>query len=182
MLSSIGNYMSTTYPEYWPQFYTATIHEWKHLLMKDEHKDIIVESLQYLVAQKKIVLYGFVIMSNHIHLIWQPMYGQTPSSIQSSFMKHTSKQLKASLMKNDEKTLEKHRVDKYDRLYQIWKREPLSIELRTPAVFEQKLSYIHNNPVVAGLCIFAEEYHYSSARFYHDGVDAFKMLTHSSGN
>ncbi len=38
--------MKTPYPEYWPQYFTATIHEWKHLLLKDEHKDIIVNSLK----------------------------------------------------------------------------------------------------------------------------------------
>ena len=174
--------MISTYPEHWPQFYTATIHGWKHLLSKDEHKDIITNSLQYLVQQKKIVLYGFVVMSNHIHLIWQPMAGQPPSTIQASFMKHTSKQLKASLVKNDVETLSKYKVDKYDRTYQVWKREPLSVELRSASVFDQKLLYIHNNPVAAGLCANAENYYYSSARFYYDGVDAFKMLTHYSGN
>ncbi len=97
-------------------------------------------------------------------------------------MKHTSKQLKASLEKYDTVTLEKYKVDKYDRTYQIWKRQPLSIELRTPSVFLQKLDYIHYNPVVAGLCVNPEAYHYSSARFYHDGKDSFNMLSHYSGN
>jgi hypothetical protein len=49
-------------------------------------------------------------------------------------------------------------------------------------VFDQKLEYIHYNPVKAGLCIYPEEYHYSSAKFYHTGIDDFKMLTHYSGN
>ena len=62
------------------------------------------------------------------------------------------------------------------------KREPLGIELISPAVFEQKLNYIHYNRVRAGLCINAEDYYYSSARFYYEGVDSFRMLTHYSGN
>jgi hypothetical protein len=61
-------------------------------------------------------------------------------------------------------------------------REPLGIELISPAVFEQKLNYIHCNPVRAGLCINPEEYYYSSAKFYYDGVDSCGMLTHYSGN
>jgi REP element-mobilizing transposase RayT len=87
--------MKLTYPEYWPQYFTATIHEWKHLLSKDKHKNIIIESLQFLVVQNRIALYGFVLKSNHVHIIWQPLFGFTPSNIQASFMKHTSKQLKA---------------------------------------------------------------------------------------
>ncbi len=85
--------MKTPYPVYWPQFYTATILEWKELLSDNKMKDVIVESLQWLVLNNRIVLNAFVIMSNHIHLIWQPINGFTPSNIQASFMKHTSKQL-----------------------------------------------------------------------------------------
>ena len=154
----------------------------KHLLADDKHKDIIVESLQFLVNDKRIILNAFVIMSNHIHLIWQPIFGFSPSDVQASFMKYTAQQLKRSLGNNDAKMLAELKVNKYDRTYQIWKREPLSVELRTHAVFMQKLDYIHYNPVRAGLCINPEDYHYSSAKFYYDGTCHFKMLTHFSGN
>ena len=110
------------------------------------------------------------------------MAGFTLSDIQASFMKFTAQQLKRSLTNNDFAMLEELKVNKYDRAYQIWKREPLSVELRTHKVFIQKLDYIHNNPVRAGLCINPEDYYYSSARFYYEGIDVFKMLTHFSGN
>ena len=174
--------MNATYPEHWPQFYTATIYKWQHLLANDKHKDIVIDSLKFLVAEKRIELNAFVIMSNHIHLIWQPMFGFTPSAIQASFMKYTAQQLKRSLTKNNIEALAFFKVNKYDRDYQIWKREPLSIELISPAVFEQKIDYIHYNPVIAGLCINPEDYYYSSAKFYYDGTDNFGMLTHYSGN
>ncbi len=174
--------MKTTYPIYWPQFYTATIYQWKHLLTEDKHKDIIIESLKFLVHEKRIVLNAFVIMSNHIHLIWQPLFGFTTSDIQASFMKYTAQQLKRMLTKNNQETLTEFKVNKYDRTYQIWKREALSIELITPAVFNQKLEYIHYNPVRAGLCSNPEEYKYSSAKFYYGGKDSFEILTHYSGN
>jgi putative transposase len=50
-------------------------------------------------------------------------------------------------------------------------------ELRSSKVFNPKLDYIHYNPVKAGLCKLPEDYYYSSAKFYFDGVDAFEMLT-----
>ena len=170
------------YPEHWPQFYTATINNWQHLLADNKHKDIIVDSLKFLVTEKRIELNAFVIMSNHIHLIWQPQFGFTPTDIQSSFMKYTAQQLKRSLAENNKETLASFKVNKYDREYQFWKRDSLGIELISPAVFEQKLTYIHYNPVKAGFCINPEDYYYSSARFYYDGVDSFGMLTHCSGN
>ena len=170
--------MKQSYPEYWSQYFTATIYKWKHLLADDRHKDIMIDSMKFLVFEKRVEINAFVIMSNHLHLIWQPMFGFTPSDIQASFMKYTAQQLKRSLIKNNKDILAELKVDKYDREYQVWKREPLNIELRTPAVFDQKLDYIHYNPVKAGLCKYPEEYYYSSARFYHDGVDSFGILTH----
>lgn len=174
--------MKTYYPVYWPQFYTATIHNSQPLLSAEKHKDTIINSLKFLVNDKRIILNAFVIMSNHIHLIWQPMFGYTPSDIQASFMKYTAHQLKRSLAENNPEVLADLKVNKYDRDYQIWKRESLSIELRSVAVFDQKLDYVHNNPVRAGLCTNPEDYCYSSARYYFDGSDRFGILTHYSGN
>jgi putative transposase len=174
--------MKTMYPEHWPQFFTATINNCEHLLADDKNKDIIVDSLKFLVAEKRIELNALAIMSNHIHLIWQPLFGFTPTDIQSSFMKYTAQQLKRSLIENNMEALASFKVNKYDREYQFWKRDSLGFELISPAVFEQKLNYIHYNPVKAGLCINPEDYYYSSARFYNDGIDNFGMLTHYSGN
>ena len=85
------------------------------------------------------------------------------------------------MQKNNSSFLAEFKVNKYDREYQIWKREPLSIELRTPDVFDQKLNYIHDNPVRAGLCTYPEDYYYSSAKYYQDGgTDCFGILTHYS--
>ena len=55
--------------DYHPQFFTATILEWKHLLTEDAYKDIIMKSLLFLENEGSIVVYAFVIMPNHIHLI-----------------------------------------------------------------------------------------------------------------
>ena len=52
-------------------FWTATIHKWMPLLECDLNKQIIVDSLKYLSDKELITIYAFVIMPNHIHLIWQ---------------------------------------------------------------------------------------------------------------
>lgn len=145
-------------------------------------QQFIIDSLQYLVNDKRIELSVFVIMSNHIHLIWQALAGFTPSDIQASFMKYTAQQIKRLIIKNDSNKLALFKVNKYDREYQIWKREPLSIELLNKSMFKQKLEYIHYNPVRAGLCNLPEDYYYSSAKFYFDGTNDFGMLKHFSGN
>ena len=52
------------------------------------------------------------------------------------------------------------------KLYMIWKTDSLSVDLYSSIVFNQKLKYIHNNPVKAGICSLPEEYEYSSADYY----------------
>jgi REP element-mobilizing transposase RayT len=167
---------------YAAQYFTATIYKWQTALADDSHKDIIIDSLQYLVNDKRIELNAFVIMSNHIHLIWQALPGFTPSGVQASFMKYTAQQIKRSMLQATSDKLSDFKVNKYDREYQIWKREPLGIELLNESMFVQKLEYIHYNPVRAGLCSLPEEYYYSSAKFYYDGTNSFGILKHYSGN
>lgn len=149
----------------YPQFFTATNLEWKRLLKPNKYKDVIIESLRFLVTDKRIKIFAFVIMENHIHLIWQMMAGHKEPDVKRDFMKFAAQQIKKDLQRNHRSVLEQFRVAAKDRMYQIWERNALSVELRTHSVFLQKLKYIHNNPVTAGLCMLTEEYKYSSALF-----------------
>jgi len=134
-----------------------------------------------MVKEKRIEVNAFTIMSNHIHLIWQIQDGHERENVQRDFLKFTSQTIIRDLKKNHSKVLEKFYVDAKDRKYQIWERNPLSIDLWTKEVFIQKMEYIHYNSVAAGLCNLPEEYIYSSAKFYETAVDEFNMLTHWMG-
>jgi putative transposase len=85
------------------------------------------------------------------------------------------------LQKNNPILLETFKVNATDRMYQIWERNPLTVDLFSPKVFYQKIDYVHFNPVVAGLCINPEDYYYSSSKFYATGIDEFDVLTHYDG-
>ena len=168
--------MKELFPENWPQFYTATIEGWKYLLKEDMYKNVIVDSLKFLVDSKKVKVNAFVIMDNHIHIIWQALHGYVLDDIQTSFKKHTSKQFLKLL--SEDKNIAQYEVNAFDRKHHFWKRNSLGNELFTEAVFIQKLNYIHFNPLKAGLCLHAEEYKYSSALFYLNGIDNFNFLEH----
>ncbi|WP_276503503.1 transposase [Terrimonas pollutisoli] len=127
----------------YPQFFTATNLEWKKLLQPDKYKDIIISCCRFLVEDKRIKLYGFVIMSNHIHLIWQIQALIHPQHVQKDFLKYTAQKIKHDLRQNHPAVLETFRVNATDREYQLWERNPLSIELRTDKVYRQKLDYIY---------------------------------------
>ena len=108
--------MKAEYSFHAAQFFTATIYKWQPVLQADRYKNIVIESLQFLVTKERIELNAFVIMDNHIHLIWQAMNEFTPSNIQASFMKYTAQQIKRSLIKDNSAMLANLKVNKYDRV------------------------------------------------------------------
>ena len=162
----------------YPTYFTATNLEWKKLLQADKYKDIVISSMKFLVKDKRVKIFSFVIMENHIHLIWQMLPDNDPEAVQRDFLKYTAQRIKKDLQKNHPAVLAQFKVDAKDREYQFWKRNALSIEFRNHPVFIQKLDYIHWNPVKAGMCKLPEEYKYSSALFYETGIDNWGFLTH----
>ena len=164
-----------------PEFFTGTILNWNKLLTPEKYKHVILEELKFLVHSSKIILYAYCIMDNHIHLIWQVKGDTNPSIIKRSFFTRTAQYFKRDLKLNDPNVLEYFKSTQQDRTYHFWERRSLGIDLFTDKVFEQKLDYIHNNPVKANLCEKQEYYKYSSASFYLTGIDYWNMLTHYRG-
>lgn len=101
----------------YPQFFTATNLEWKKLLKPDKYKDIVIDSLRFLVQQKRIILYAFVIMENHLHLIWQMQAGINPADVQRDFLKYTAQKIKKDLQKDYPEVLNRFKVKTKDRNY-----------------------------------------------------------------
>jgi REP element-mobilizing transposase RayT len=161
-------------------FYTDTIHGFKNLLEDDKIKMIIINSLKYLTKNNIVELYGYVIMPNHIHLLWNFLKSNGKESAAGSFTKYTAHEFKKYLTETNVKLLHEFKSNKADRLFQFWKRDPLAVPMSTEEIFIQKLDYIHQNPVNEKwkLASLPEDYRWSSARFYQNGIDEFGVLTH----
>ncbi|MEP2671262.1 MAG: transposase [Cyclobacteriaceae bacterium] len=164
-----------------PEFLTVTCLEWKHVLKEDKFKNIIIKSLTYLTREKRINIYAFVIMSNHFHLIWQMIGDHKREDVQRDFLKYTGQQILKELRNSNSELLNELLVNAKDRKHQVWERNSLGVPLWSSHVFDQKLEYIHNNPVKAGICEYPEDYHYSSAKFYEKNEKNWEFLTHYEG-
>ena len=116
-------------------FYTATILEWKKLLKPDKYKQILIKSLEFLVSEKRVKIYGFVIMENHIHLLWQGTQLYSLKYTQLSFMKYTAQQIKFDLEKYHPEVLTYFTVEAKDRKHQFWERNALSVDIMSETVF-----------------------------------------------
>jgi REP element-mobilizing transposase RayT len=163
-----------------PYFWTSTINHWHHLLRDDEFKWIIINSLQWLCKQGLIAVYGFVIMPNHLHLLWEQLKMNGKEYPKNSLNKFTAHRFLAKLRSDNAVILEKFRLQDRERNYLFWQRDPLAIIMNSRETTEQKLRYIHNNPLQEhwNLCNNPALYRFSSAAFYETGKDEFGILSH----
>jgi putative transposase len=159
-------------------FYTEAIFGFQHLLADDSYKMIVINSLKFLVEEKRIDLFGYVIMPNHIHLLWRFGEGEWKESPAGNFNKFTSHAFKKHMKAHSPQLLSRYRVGLSDRNYQFWERDALAIPMSTERILQQKLNYIHNNPVREKwqLAKYPEDYRWSSAAFYKYGFDEFGIL------
>jgi putative transposase len=81
------------------------------------------------VEDKRIKLYAFVIMPDHIHLIWQMQPLIHPQHVQRDFLKYTAQRIKHHLQKNKPELLSHFEAGATDRSYhpdsyRDWNEEP----------------------------------------------------------
>lgn len=157
-------------------FWTSTIHKWLPLLQDDSNKELIIEYLKKLSHETLITVYAFVIMPNHIHLIWQQNNLNGKETPKGSLLKFTSHTFLKQLKTAGKSSL--YKVNAANKKHEIWQRDSLGIEIYNRAVVKQKLDYMHFNPV-SGKWLLAKDdlgYNYSSAGFYETGIDEFGFL------
>lgn len=161
-------------------FWTNTIKDWKLLLRPDKYKQLIIQTLQDLKQKGLIKVYGLVIMPNHIHLIWELLRENGREMPHASFNKITGHQIIKDLKLNHPQVLPHFEVQERERQYRIWQRDPLAVLMDSKTKLEQKLTYIHLNPLQErwNLAQSPEKYYWSSAAFYETGNDPFNLFTH----
>lgn len=163
------------------EYRTVTCLEWKPVLEDDRMKDIIIDSMSFLCKHNWARIYAFVIMQNHLHMIWKILGEYELQNVQRNFLKFTGQQILKILRNENSPMYDEVVVNAKDRKRQVWERNSLGIPLWSKWIISQKLDYIHNNPVRAGLCEYGYEYEYSSARFYQFGDRRWEFLTRLEG-
>ncbi len=157
-------------------FLTATIHQWLPLLDSRENKDLVIDYLKTMSDADLVTIYAFVLMPNHLHFIWQQNKLNGKEKPQGSFLKYTAHEFLKKLKITGASEL--YKVTAANKKYEIWQRDPLSIEIYSREAAQQKLNYIHFNPVSGKWKLSKDDldYYYSSAKFYETGVDEFGFL------
>lgn len=152
-------------------FITATIIEWQNVFTSIPLFETVISSLKHCIAKKGLHLHGYVIMPNHAHYIVSSEPPEKLSDIMRDFNRFTSQSITAFLEELQRKevlavfrtsALEEGRGNHY----KVWQEGFHPVAIDTEKFFQEKLDYLHKNPIRKGFVERPEHWRYSSARNY----------------
>jgi len=170
--------MSRNYKFHNPEgvyFISFAVVNWLDVFTRSEYKNILIDSLHYCQREKGLEVYAWCIMTNHVHLIFRSAGKQTPELLIGDFKRFTSKAIVQAIKENPQESRKEFLLDQFlkagsqssnVKTYQFWRHDNKPIELWSNKVIDEKLNYVHNNPVEEGIVFRAEDYLYSSAADY----------------
>ena len=154
-----------------PYFVTMTVVGWIDVFTRKRYCDMVIDSFKYCQKHKGLKLYAYVIMPSHIHIIISHDESKLPECIRD-FKKHVARKTILSIENETGESRKEWLLPLFKQFagkkrqnprYQFWQKTNYPIVLDNPEIMDQKLEYIHQNPVKAGIVEQPESYLYSSA-------------------
>jgi REP element-mobilizing transposase RayT len=159
-------------------FLTFTVVRWIDVFSRQEYRNILVDSLNYCAREKGLTVFAWVIMTNHVHLVATCRVPHRMSDFLRDFKKFSSKQIVEAIHAIPESRrswlldafgFEAKRTGRAQE-FKLWKDDNHAIDLTHSNVDPmEKVRYIHENPIRAGIVVEADHYIYSSAIDYAQG-------------
>jgi len=156
-------------------FLTATVVDWVDVFTRKELAEIVIDSLRFCQQRKGLLLYAWCLMPSHLHLIASAKEGFSLSDVMRDSKKHTSKKIVAAIHDIQE-SRKRWMLDRFEfagrynpkiEFFKFWQDGNHPVLLDSPEKLRQRLDYVHENPVSAGLVYESHHYVYSSAIDYY---------------
>ncbi|MDD3080288.1 MAG: transposase [Paludibacter sp.] len=166
-------------------FVTDTVVDWVDIFTRPVYKHIVLESLEYCQKNKGLIIYAWVLMSNHLHAIVGSSGENKVSDIWRDFKKFTSKEIIEAIKNELGESRSEWMLNRFEyagkndnkiKNYKFWQDGNDAQGIYLNDYFEQKLNYIHQNPVKAEIVDRAEDYRYSSAIDYAGGKGLLDVM------
>ena len=145
-------------------FVTFSVANRRRLLVHDHPQRILLGVLADRLEKCQSKCVGFVVMPDHVHaVLWFPQPGQL-----SAFMHEWKRQSSLRIRK-----WYRENAAEYGQTFEdkgrLWLPKFYSFEIHSRDKLEEKLDYMHLNPVRSGFVNRATEWRWSSARWYEGG-------------
>ncbi len=151
-------------------FVTLTVVGWINIYTRRIYCEFIMESLRHCHDNKGLILYSYVLMTNHLHMVVSSE--NMLSAILRDFKSFTCKRIVALVRENPKESRKRWILREFrtsgaknraNKKYQLWQNGNYPTIIYSDSVKAQKIEYIHQNPVKAGFVDEPEYYRYSSA-------------------
>ena len=152
-------------------FVTFSVVSWIDVFTRREYQDILTDSIAYCQQHKNLTIYCYCIMPSHVHFITYSENGEI-SNVLRDLKSYTAKQIIKAIEENPRESRKEWMLNKFEyhgkispqkQKMQFWKHYNHSFFLYSNKVIQQKVDYIHNNPVAAGFVNQPQEWRLSSA-------------------
>jgi len=155
-------------------FVTFTVINWIDVFIRNEYRTIFMDSLKFCQEHKGLKIYAWCLMTSHAHLIVSTDGKNPLQGIIRDTKSFTSRHIR-KLLEDKNAVGESRREWMYNMMqnaglnnsnnndFQFWQQHNQPIVLDNNELIDQKVNYIHNNPVEAGFVAKPEDWLYSSA-------------------
>ncbi len=151
-----------------PHFITSTVTYWLPIFCREDYFHVLADSFRHCVREKGLVVHAYVLMPNHFHAIASQIDGRL-SDVMRDLKGYTSRQLAKGLA-DDGRTVwlrALRRAGGDEVAVKLWQDDYHPEQVHSKEFCQQKLDYIHANPVRAGYVDDPCDWRYSSAGFYY---------------
>ena len=150
-------------------YLTVVTHNRFPVFLSDKACQLLVDAILRAKEKYPFKLVGYVIMPDHLHLLINP-FDQNISAVMKQIKGAAAHEILEWMRSREtEPSLAKLKLNspqKRAHQYALWLKEFFPVELWSLKFIQQKLQYIHNNPVRAGLCAHPADWKWSSYRAY----------------
>ena len=135
-------------------FVSFSVVYWLDVFIRDEYREIMIESLRYNQANKGLEIYSWCLMTSHAHLIIGSS-GEKMEVILQGLKSVTSRKIKEAISCNSGESRREWllwmmeragKLNKHNGSFQFWQEGNHPIELYDNKIMKQKLEYVHKNP------------------------------------
>lgn len=157
----------------YPHFVTSATLHWLPIFRRDDYFRVLIDNLNYCISHRGLLVHGYVLMPDHFHLICTQVEGKL-SQVLGHFKGYTA-HLIAPIIRQDGRDTwirAMERAGTRDNGVKLWQDEFHPEQVHSRPSFEQKLRYIHENPLRAGFVSDPCHWKYSSADFYYQNVES----------
>jgi putative transposase len=165
-------------------FTTSTVAAWQDVFTRDIYRNVLLDSIRFCQRNQGLVVHAWVLMTNHLHLICSnPKHNlaQTLRNMKS----FTAMKLIDAIINNPQESRRESLLHTFETegkrsssnvKFKFWEHENHPVLLDTATAYNQRLNYLHFNPVKAGFVTEPWHWKYSSAVDYYGGAGGLLEL------